>query len=118
MKRLKLLFACLAGLALTGAMMPSASALAAGAQITIQWHEPGPPPGNWSHAWHRGFHAGAMAAHHDIQNGMRPDARRHHDFRHPDVPPGRRGEFRDGFMHGYQMVYHRDWHHHHHDGGY
>lgn len=114
MKNLKVLLALLAGFALTGAMMPSAHALAA-PQITIQWHEPSPPQGNWSSAWHQGFHAGAMAAHHDISNGMRPDAHRHHRYEHPDVPHHERRDFREGFMHGYQMVYHRDWHHHHHD---
>jgi hypothetical protein len=107
MRFVKILFALLLGVALTGALTPAAHAAP---QITIQWHEPAPPPGHWSNAWHQGFHAGARAAHHDIARGLPPDPRRHADFRHPDVPPGRRHDFRDGFLHGYHMVYNRDWH--------
>jgi len=112
MKNLTIFFAALAGIALSGAMMPAAHAMAGSAQVEIQWQEPGPPPGNWSDVWHRGFHMGAMAAHHDIGQGLRPDAKRHERFRHPDVPPGQRHDFRDGFQHGYRMVYDRDWHRH------
>lgn len=111
MKPLKSLFVGLLGVALTGAMVPAAHALAGPPQIEIQWGEPAPPPGNWSEAWHRGFHAGAQAAHHDIGANRPPDAGRHGDFRHPDVPPDQRRDFREGFRHGYQMVYHRDWRH-------
>jgi len=111
MKSLKVVFAALVGIALSGAAMPAAHALTASPQLVVQWQEPAPPPGNWSDAWHRGFHAGARAAHHDIANGMRPDVKRHGEFRHPDVPPGARHDFRDGFQHGYHMVYDRDWRH-------
>lgn len=113
MKNLKMLLGLLAGFALMGATMPQAYARAAAPQLSIQWGEPSPPPGTWSNVWHQGFHAGAMAAHHDISNGMRPDARRHHDFHHPDVPRRDRDDFRRGFMRGYQMVYQRDWRHDH-----
>jgi hypothetical protein len=111
MKPLKLLLAVLAGIALSGATMPAAHAVTASPQIEIQWGEPAPPPGNWSEVWHRGFHAGAQAAHHDIEAGRRPDMKRHDDFRHPDVRPDARRDFREGFQHGYRMVYDRDWHH-------
>ena len=120
MKYLKLLFALAAGIALTAAVMPSAHALAASPQISIQWGEPAPPAGNWSEAWHRGFHAGARAAHEDIGRGLRPDAGRHEEFHHPPVPHDQRHDFQEGFRRGYQMVYQRDWHHDHdhHDHGY
>ena len=116
MKHLKVLLALAAGFALTAAVTPSAHALAASPQVTIQWGEPAPPPGSWSDAWHHGFHAGARAAHDDIGRGLPPDPDRHEDFRHPHVPHGQRNDFRDGFRRGYQMVYRRDWHHDH--GGY
>ena len=111
MKLVKIFFALLVGMALSGATMPAAHALAASPQVTIQWNEPAPPQGNWSHAWHRGFHAGAMAAHHDIRRGLPPNPNRHQDFRNPDVGHHERHDFRDGFRHGYHMVYSRDWHH-------
>jgi len=111
MRLLKTFFALLLGVALAGAMLPAARALAASPQVVVQWQEPGPPPGNWSNAWHNGFHDGAVAAHHDINAGRPPDPHRHADFRHPDLPPGQRRDFRQGFRRGYQMVYHRDWRH-------
>lgn len=118
MKVVKILLALLAGIALSGMAMPAARALtappayaaAAAPQIVVQWGEPAPPPGNWSAVWHRGFHAGAQAAHRDIRDGRAPDVRRHEKFRHPDVRPDARRDFRDGFQRGYRMVYDRDWH--------
>jgi hypothetical protein len=111
MKHLKSLFVVLLGLAMTGAMVPVAVAQGGGAQVEVQWQEPGPPPGNWSQAWHSGFHDGAIAAHHDISANRPPDPRRHDTFRHPDVPHNQRRDFREGFRRGYQMVYHHDWRH-------
>jgi hypothetical protein len=114
MKPLKVLLAMLAGIALSGAMMPAAHALTNSPQAENQWGEPAPPPGDWSEVWHRGFHAGARAAHHDIEAGRRPDPNRHKDFRRPDdVRRDQRRDFREGFRHGYRMVYDRDWHHGH-----
>ena len=110
MKLVKLFFALVVGVALSGATMPAAHALNASGQVVVQWQEPGPPPGNWSDAWHRGFHEGAQAAHHDIQAGRSPDPNRHDSFRHPDARGPARHDFRDGFRHGYHMVYNRDWH--------
>lgn len=110
MKSMKMWLALLLGVALGGVMMPGAHAMTASPQVVIQWGEPAPPPGNWSEAWHRGFHEGAQAAHHDISNGRRPDPNRHDSFRHPDVRGPERRDFREGFRHGYRMVYDRDWH--------
>lgn len=108
MKILKWLFAVVLGIALSGAMMPAAHALTVSQQD--QWGEPNEPQGNWSEAWHRGFHAGAQAAHHDISHGRRPDPDRHQSFRHPDdVRRGQLRDYREGFRHGYRMVYDRDW---------
>lgn len=111
MKSVKLLFALLVGIALSGIAMPPVHALTASPQD--QWGEPNEPQGNWSEAWHRGFHAGTKAAHHDIRDGRRPDPDRHKDFRHPDdVHRDQMRDYREGFRQGYRMVYDRDWHSH------
>lgn len=122
MKMMKWLFALLVGVglsavatppahALAGSATPAANAMAGTPQIEIQWREPAEPQGNWSDAWHRGFHAGARAAHHDIQAGRPPDPNRHREFKHPDARGDQRHDFREGFRHGYRMVYDRDWRH-------
>jgi hypothetical protein len=77
-----------------------------------RYWNPDEPQGNWSQAWHSGFHDGIEAAHHDIDAHRPPDPDRHDKFRHPDLPRDERGEFREGFRRGYQMVYDHDWHHH------
>lgn len=69
-----------------------------------QW-EPVEPQGQWSSAWHQGFHEGAEAARRDMNQGRHPDADDHPEFRHPDVGgPEMRHDFRDGFRRGYNMV--------------
>jgi hypothetical protein len=70
------------------------------------WQE---PEGNWSPAWHSGFHDGIEAARHDIEANRSPDPDRHDKFRHPDLPRDQRDDFREGFRRGYHMAYdHRD----------
>jgi len=108
MKRLQILMVLLLGAALSGGMT-----LAIHAQEGPPggW-QPMEPPGSWSHAWHSGFHDGAVAARHDIDAGRPPDPNRHDDFRHPDLPRDQRQDFRDGFRRGYHMMYDHEWHHH------
>ena len=78
--------------------------------------QPNEPQGQWSRAWHSGFRDGVDAARHDIDARRPPDPRRHDKFRHPDLPRDERGDFREGFRRGYQMVYeHSMGEHHHHD---
>jgi hypothetical protein len=74
--------------------------------------EPVEPQGSWSQVWHSGFHDGVDAARHDIEAGRPPDPHRHDKFRHPDLPPDQRHDFREGFQRGYHMVYE----HHEHGG--
>lgn len=66
---------------------------------------PDEPQGNWSQAWHSGFHDGIEAARHDVEAGRPPDPDRHDNFRHPDRPRNERQDFRDGFRRGYRMYY-------------
>lgn len=72
--------------------------------------QPVEPPGQWSGAWHSGFHDGIEAARHDIDAHRRPDPDRHDNFRHPDRPRDERPDFRAGFRRGYQMEYDHFWH--------
>lgn len=78
--------------------------LTAHAQEGGYW-QPSEPPGQWSGAWHSGFHDGIDAARHDIDAHRPPDPDRHDNFRHPDRPRDQRADFREGFRRGYQMVY-------------
>ena len=103
MKNAKSAMVVALGLALSGGM-----ALAVHAQEGPPppgvW-SPVEPPGNWSQAWHSGFHDGVGAARHDVDAGRPPDPDRHNDFRHPDLPRDQRQDFRDGFRRGYHMYY-------------
>lgn len=82
-----------------------------------EW-QPMEPPGQWSSAWHSGFHDGIQAARHDIDAHRPPDPDRHDNFRHPDRPRDERPDFRAGFRRGYQMEYDHFWHHDHDHPGY
>lgn len=90
----------LIGLALAGA--PAMTAVAQEGPPPPGAWEPQEPPGSWSQAWHTGFHEGVEAARHDRQAGRPPDPDHHERFRHPDVPPNLRHDFRDGFRRGYR----------------
>lgn len=68
-----------------------------------QW-EPVEPQGQWSDAWHHGFHEGVEAARRDLHEGRRPDMDDHREFKHPDVPRELRHDYREGFRRGYNMV--------------
>ena len=89
-------------------------ALSGGTALAVHAQE-GPPPagawfptepeGNWSQAWHSGFHDGVVAARHDVDARRPPDPDRHDNFRHPDLPHDQRADFREGFRRGYHMYY-------------
>lgn len=63
--------------------------------------QPQEPPGNWSQIWHQGFHEGVEAARHDLQEGRPPNPEHHERYRHPELPPPQRRDFREGFRRGY-----------------
>lgn len=79
---------------------------------------PPPPPvdrdrhdgDNWgmrgldNDAERRGFHEGGEEAHRDFQFQRRPDPDDHEEFRNPPVPPDMVGEYREGFMRGYEVA--------------
>ncbi|KAA6461231.1 hypothetical protein DYQ86_13400 [Acidobacteria bacterium AB60] len=86
------------------------------------WGAPPPPPppppvyeerhdrDDWgmrglaSDAERRGYHEGAEAARRDFQFQRRPDPDDAPEFRNPPVPPELIGEFREGFMRGYEVA--------------
>jgi len=86
------------------------------------WGAPPPPPppppppdrdhdrdgwgmrGLASDAERQGYHEGAEAAQRDFQQNRRPDPDDAPEFRNPRVPPELAGEFREGFMRGYEVA--------------
>jgi len=78
---------------------------------------PPPPPGpgraDWdgwgmrgldNDAGRQGYHAGATEAREDFRARRRPDPDDHQEFRNPPVPPPLIGEYREGFMRGYEVA--------------
>jgi hypothetical protein len=57
-----------------------------------------------SDAERQGYHEGAEAAQRDFQTQRRPDPDDAPEFRNPRVPPELVGEFREGFMRGYEVT--------------
>jgi hypothetical protein len=74
-----------------------------------QW-EPMEPQGQWSDAWHHGFHEGVEAARRDMRENRRTDMDDHEQYRHPNVPRDMRRDFREGFARGYHMVMEHNMH--------
>ena len=64
------------------------------------------PPQQYSDFQRQGFHDGIQAAHQDFQSGQRPNPMPHLEFRHPQVPPPARSDYRDAFRKGYFMAMH------------
>lgn len=52
----------------------------------------------------RGYHEGVEAARRDFQMQRRQDPDDHPEFRNPPLPPELAGEFREGFMRGYEVA--------------
>ncbi len=79
------------------------------------WGTPPPRPahGDWD-AWgmrglqddagRQGYREGVEEAREDFQAHRRPDPDDHHEFRNPPVPPPMIGEYREGFMRGYEVA--------------
>ena len=116
MKLLKPTMALMLGLAFISGATPMLRAQE-GPPPPGAW-EPMEPQGNWSSAWHSGFRDGIDAARHDIDAHRPPDPNRHDKFHHPDRPRVERHDFREGFRHGYDMVYDHFREHRHHDHDY
>jgi len=57
-----------------------------------------------SDAERQGYHEGSEAARRDFQSQRRPDPDDAPEFRNPRVPPQLVGEFREGFMRGYEVT--------------
>ena len=64
------------------------------------------PPQEYTDVQRQGFHDGLRAAHQDFDSQQRPNPMQHMEFRHPQVPPPARNDYRDAFRKGYFMAMH------------
>lgn len=71
----------------------------------------GPEPGPWdaappefSEAKRQGFRDGVEGARKDFDNHRRPDPNNRDEYRKPHVEHELRGEYREGFRHGYEVA--------------
>ena len=64
------------------------------------------PPQEYSDVQRQGFHDGIRAAHQDFDAQQRPNPMQHMEFRHPQVPPPARNDYRQAFRKGYYMAMH------------
>jgi ribosome modulation factor len=62
-------------------------------------------PREFNEIQRRGFHDGMEGAHHDMDNHRTPNVDNRDEYRHPDVPPQVREQYRDAFRRGYQAAY-------------
>lgn len=62
------------------------------------------PRGPYFGARRRGFQEGLEGALRDFDNHRRPDPNNRDEYRHPHVPYGLQGAYRDGFQRGYQIA--------------
>jgi Spy/CpxP family protein refolding chaperone len=62
------------------------------------------PPQEFQDAQRRGFHDGIEGARKDVDNHRRPDVNNRDEYRHPSVPRGERGAYREGFRRGYDQA--------------
>lgn len=61
------------------------------------------PPGEFNEIQRRGFHDGIEGARKDYDNHRRPDVNNRDEYRHPDVPPPYRHDYREAFRRGYAL---------------
>ncbi|HLY43228.1 MAG TPA: hypothetical protein VKR52_18595 [Terracidiphilus sp.] len=61
------------------------------------------PPGEFNEIQRRGFHDGVEGARRDYDNHRRPDVNNRDEYRHPDVPPPYRHDYREAFRRGYAV---------------
>ncbi len=61
------------------------------------------PPQEFQEIQRQGFHDGIEGARKDFDNHRRPDVNNRDEYRDPQVSPGQREAYRDGFRRGYQQ---------------
>lgn len=61
------------------------------------------PPGEYQEIQRQGFHAGVEGARHDFDNHRPPNVNNRDEYRHPQVPPELRHDYREAFRRGYQL---------------
>ncbi len=62
------------------------------------------PPGELNEVQRRGFHDGIDGARRDFDNHRQPDVNNRDEYRYPNIDPGLREAYREGFRRGYQVA--------------
>ena len=62
------------------------------------------PPPEFREVQRQGFHDGIEGARRDVENHRRPNVNNRDEFRHPNVAPPFRHDYREGFRRGYTMA--------------
>jgi hypothetical protein len=62
------------------------------------------PPDDFDALRRQGFQDGIVGAQKDMNNNRRPDVNNRDEYRNPNLPPGQRDAYREGFRHGYQAA--------------
>lgn len=105
--KIKWLVVSVMATAIYGVGTSPSKALAASPQIAVQvqggWDQ---PPAEYRDVQRQGFHDGIEAAHRDFDHHRRADADDHEEYRHPHVDHAVRGDYREGFRHGYEVATH------------
>jgi hypothetical protein len=62
------------------------------------------PPQELNALQRQGFHDGLEGARRDFDNHRPPNVENRDEYRHPQLPPGQREAYRDGFRRGYRVA--------------
>lgn len=72
------------------------------AQFSLPWDQ---PPAEFKDTERQGFHAGVQAAANDYEHHRSPEPERRKEYRHPHVSSSFQGDYRKGFVRGYDDAY-------------
>ena len=62
------------------------------------------PPQEFRDVQRRGFHDGVEGAKKDFDHHRAPDVHNRDEYRHPNVPPSDREDYREGYRRGYEVA--------------
>lgn len=71
-------------------------------QFQLPWDQ---PPAEFKETEKQGFHAGVEAAANDFEHHRSPEPERRKEYKHPHVSSSFQGDYRRGFMRGYDDAY-------------
>ena len=82
----------------------SAAAMPAAVEMQTQWPWD-QPPAEFKDMERQGFHAGVEAAANDFEHHRSPEPERRKEYKHPHVSSSFQGDYRRGFVRGYEDAY-------------